>query len=440
MNSNEMVQIQANGHCLLVVAYHYPPHLTPHALRWYHLGEELGRLGYRLDLVSAGMPVRFHDPHFASGPNVRVHRTFPGPWFGLTHRLSREPIAADAGGRAADSKPLWRKLQKLHAAALQLLNTILVPDAYAEWLPFALARARALMRRHRYDALITTSEPRVGHVIGWFLKRSEGLPWIADYGDPWVYPIDHSFQPNWKKRLLLGIERKVLRDVNAVTVATPGLRALYLERFPFLGERPVRVIAQGYDAAGMAAATPLQSAGFRLVYCGSLYPRLRNPRALFEAVRRLDAAHFELVIAGRINEFADLVQTPPFRDKIRHLGFIQPQAVPALEKGATVLLHMANASPVQTPGKIYELLGAERPILVVTDHPQDEAARLVQSLNRGLVVANRSADIAQALAWCVTQWQAGRLDRQFDLAPVTEGSWRQRAGALQSLLAELKRS
>ena len=439
MSSIESVRIKQNIHRLLVVAYHYPPHLTPHALRWYYVGEELGRLGCTVDLVSAGMPARFHDPRFANGLNVRVHRTYPGPWFDFTYRLSREPIAPDAGGRPPVPKPLRHRLQKLHAGTLQILNTILVPDAYAEWLPFALARARALLRRHRYDAMITTSEPRVGQIIGWFLKRSEGLPWIADYGDPWVYPIDHSYQPNWKKRLLLRIEQRILRDVDALTVATPGLRSLYLERFPFLGERPVRVIAQGYDAAGMAAARPLQSAGFRLVYCGSLYPRLRDPRALFDAVRRLDAAHFELVIAGRINEFADLVQTLPFRAKIRHLGFIQPRAVPALEKGATVLLHIANASPVQTPGKIYELLGAERPILVITDHPEDEAARLVQSLNRGLVVANRSADIAQALAWCVHQWQTGDLDRQFNLAPVTEGSWRQRGAELQTLLAELKR-
>lgn len=425
---------------LLLVAYHFPPHMTPHSLRWYHLSRELAGLGYTIDVVTSRMPQRFQDDFFKPHRNVAVHRTFPGLFFDSTFRLSREKIPKDVTSSAEAPDPGWMKLQKIHGATLRLLNTLFIPDAYGEWLPFAVARALTLSKRYRYRFVISTSEPRVGHLVGWWVKRATALPWIADYGDPWIYPVGHSYEPEWKKHLLQKIEGRILRDVDALTLAARGIGRIYRERYPGLCDRPMRVVAQGYDSDLMSTLPPLGHSGFRLVYCGSLYPKLRDPRAVFQAVQSIEANDFQWLIAGRINEFSEMVRRPLLQDRILHTGFVHHRTALSLEKGATVLLHIANASDVQVPGKIYEYLGAARPILVVTDNCQDPAARLVLRMNRGLVVANRPACIRKALQELLQLWRQDQLNHRFDLGIVTDCSWKARVQGFHSLLEEIPAS
>ena len=78
---------------------------------------------------------------------------------------------------------------RLHATLYRLLNSYLFPDLHLEWLPAACCQGYRLLRRDRYQAIISSSEPRIGHLLGYLLSRRSGARWIADYGDPWVYPI-----------------------------------------------------------------------------------------------------------------------------------------------------------------------------------------------------------------------------------------------------------
>src|SRR3989442_1872940 len=36
------------------------------------------------------------------------------------------------------------------------------------------------------DAILTSGPPHCVHVLGHYLKRSTGLPWVADFRDPWI--------------------------------------------------------------------------------------------------------------------------------------------------------------------------------------------------------------------------------------------------------------
>src|SRR5690606_8163352 len=83
--------------------------------------------------------------------------------------------------------------------------------------------------------------------------------------------------------------------------------------------------------------------------------------------------------------------------RIRLLGFLPHAEVLALQRAADVLVNIANDVPVHLPGKVFEYLGAGVPILHLTGAQADAVESLVVSLRRGIVAANTTQRIGEAL-------------------------------------------
>ena len=63
---------------------------------------------------------------------------------------------------------------------------VLVSDQEAGWAPFAERQPEKSSECGRVQAIYTTSTPYTAHLIGLRLKRRFGLPWVADFRNPWV--------------------------------------------------------------------------------------------------------------------------------------------------------------------------------------------------------------------------------------------------------------
>lgn len=71
-----------------------------------------------------------------------------------------------------------------HTPWPHLLN---VPDQFFEcWGKRAYSRALIEAKERRFDYLHTICLPTSSHVIGLFLKKETGLPWVAQFYDPWL--------------------------------------------------------------------------------------------------------------------------------------------------------------------------------------------------------------------------------------------------------------
>ena len=104
-----------------------------------------------------------------------------------------------------------------------------------------------------------------------------------------------------------------------------------------------------------------------------------------------------------------------------------------------MLVVLGNDDPTQTPGKLFEYFALPVPILYVTRNAEDPAARLVQSLDRGIVVPADGQAIAEVLADLRNARNAGELQRRFDLSRerVAEFSWDALAARYAGLLEQL---
>src|SRR5690625_3536788 len=94
---------------ILVIAYDYPPTLTPRALRWRYFSRELALQGHEVhmlvpDLGDSGM-------EHADGPGrITVHYTFPGLIGWISGRRRRRPGRAEDTAAAVSGGPRlnWR--------------------------------------------------------------------------------------------------------------------------------------------------------------------------------------------------------------------------------------------------------------------------------------------------------------------------------------------
>lgn len=273
------------------------------------------------------------------------------------------------------------------------------PDRWHSWLLGAVPAGLRLIRQTRPDAIWSTYPIPTAHLVGYWLSRLSGLPWVADFRDPMAhdgYPADPVL---W--RSFAAVERKVFARAARCTFTTPGAARLYAQRFPAAADR-LRVIENGYSEAAFqqaeravrmegANASPstaaAPAAGPRvLLHSGVVYPDWRSPARLFEALAaakaagRVDAArlrlrlrataHDEFVLAlARRLDVADLVEVAP--------PLPYADALAEMLRADALLLLQSNDCNDQIPAKAYEYLRARRPVLTLAD-PAGDTAQLMR--------------------------------------------------------------
>jgi glycosyltransferase involved in cell wall biosynthesis len=321
---------------------------------------------------------------------------------------------------------------------------VLLPDTYVGWARYAKAAARAAVAENRFDAVYSTSPPETSHLIAHDIHSRTGLPWVADFRDPWMNLYLLRPPTPLHARLHARLEKKVCERAYSV-VATRWHEKVLRDKYP--GGGGVRRISNGYDAAEAATVDAVRPSGdrLRITHAGMLtqnrtaVPFLHGVRKFLDD--RPDAGRsLEIIFAGaredRNEEAAHrlgLLGTVEFRDSIPHDETLQ------LERGSHILLLIKHVNPDYAgivPGKLYEYIGLRRPILALV--PEGEAAQLVTSLNRGIVAPQQDASaIAGILGRLYNAYRDGTLDSLFDLSPREQFSRENLAGELAGLLDEI---
>jgi len=419
---------------ILLIAYNFPPIGGARGIRWYQLLKYLSK-NFSIDVLTIQPEKGYgnYDGSFLSKipKNVRIFRTYPGPLHYFTyHYFPTEKI--NKVRIKSFKKNLRRQIKDIYKNALEVF---FVPDKMIEWLPLGLKKANVLISHKKYDLIISSAAPFTDHLIGYFLKKTKGIPWISDYGDPWAF---NSFSPfPWRRYLIdRQIEKKLLKKMDRIIVTTKKTAESYIKHYPFLNLEKFIVIPFGYDSEEFQDIKAEKGEKFRIVYTGIFY-KDRSPDEFFKLIKSLDF-DFELVIAGDINqEYIKTIQDFGLNNKVVFLGHQSHQRAIALQKGADILLLMGWAKGQQIPAKIFEYIGARRPILAIKFDEKDLAAKLIQKHNRGISVHNNTEDIISALREMHSLWLRGKLDSFFELKEVKEYSWEYSAERLTRVIEYL---
>jgi glycosyltransferase involved in cell wall biosynthesis len=328
-------------------------------------------------------------------------------------------------------------------------GALALPDRWVSWCVGAVPTGLRLARRYRPDVIWSTYPIASAHLIGLFLHRLTGIPWVADLRDPMT---DEGYPSNpLTRRVYSWIERQTLARCSVAVCTTRGAIRTYRTRFPDIPEERFALIENGYDEenfAQAAASAPAQAAGpFVLVHSGVIYPSERDPVPLFTALAALQSegtlspANFRLVLraTGHDDYLATLIREHGIESLVTlapHLPYREALSE-MLTAGGLLILQAANCNH-QIPAKLYEYLRAGRPILALTDPTGDTATALRNAGIDTIAPLDSKDAIAAAIARFLPLAQGG-------LAPVASSeavaanSRRARTAQLARLLDRVAR-
>lgn len=286
------------------------------------------------------------------------------------------------------------------AAAPRLLRKF-APNAI--WLPRALAACKRVIREHGPDVVLTSGPPHCVHALGHYLKRSTGLPWVADFRDPWISD-GTGRKLSWMQRFALSWERRVFRNADLILANAPNARRMFMDAYP-LDRAKVVTLTNGFDPRPTPDdARPEGRGCLRLLHAGEIYLG-RDPLPLLAALAQLNAEcasarSYQLQILGRNEiDLAAVLHKRGWEDLVHVVGqSAYHESLDAMARADILVLFDQPGRTIGVPAKLYEYLGAGRPILALADRNGDTAAILQASgvLHR-IAAPNDAGQIRQAL-------------------------------------------
>lgn len=405
-----------------MVCYYFPPLGGIGSLRALKFASYLPEFGWLPTVLTPRNGAYYRDETL-SFPERQVVRT---PSLELSRAGKRtlglggdDTASASVGGVTRAARDLVRRW-------------VYRPDAQIGWYPFAVAAGRGTLQRERYDLVFSSSFPITAHLAARRIAREFSLPWVAEFRDPWTDRV--SYDSEARRRLDRRTEDGLLRDADAVVTVSPS----WAERLRGRGTRRVEVISNGFDPADYTggAAGP----GTVVSYLGTYYPDRQD---LGTAMRALGQLRRHGLTDLRVR-FVGPPPPPVLQQVIEEAG-LHPcvevtgvvshgEALRALSSSSLLLLagpaatgQAADIERGTIAAKVFEYLGARRPVLYVGDLDAD-VVRLLRPL--GGVVFARPGDVETALRGVGDLLASGRTPDAGQLEALTRRAVTRRLAAL----------
>ena len=293
------------------------------------------------------------------------------------------------------------------------------PDREAGWIPGAVRAGVRAVRELQPEAIYSSAPPASTHMAALAIHRLTGIPWVADFRDPWANYAFHNGRPPGFAAADRRAERAVSRNASQLLVSAEFARIEGSEP----GDAQRTFIPNGVDPDDIPEDLPGPSGSrFRLSFVGSLY-RSIDCAPILAALRRLAErgviapGELELRVVGNVG-VPELDAGP--LDVVR-TGYVDHStAVREMAAAHALVCYVPAAAPQNTPGKIYEYLATGRPVLCVTA-AANYAYRLVRELEAGACAEPHEHErIEAAIEDLFLRWKAGTLAPTGARAPVLE--------------------
>jgi glycosyltransferase involved in cell wall biosynthesis len=328
-----------------------------------------------------------------------------------------------------------------HGRLLSGLNHWLVPDNKIGWIPFAVKAALKAARESSIQAIYSTAPPYSSHLAAILIKIMTGLPLVSDFRDAWTgYTWSH-YPTIIHRRLDHALEALVLGHSDRVIGVNEEILEELRNSHPETCHSKFSLIPHGYDPQDFAGQRQTDGRIFRISYSGT-FIKNRSPELLISALEKIKRSNPGLLekvrvsLAGTARDFdREMVKRSSLSQQIELLGYLpHRESVALLESSDLLWLVMGPEETANvTPGKLFEYLGARKPILASI--PAGAASKIIDQTKAGIVVpAGDASVLATNLAGIIREWQAGRTLYRGDNKDLKKYDRREIAGLLARLL------
>ena len=397
---------------VLVITYYWPPAGGPGVQRWLKFVKYLRDFGIEpIVYIPENPQYPLLDTSFTndipSDITIYKHPIFEP--YRIASLLSKKKTKRISSGIIKNKNQSF-----LEKVMLWVRGNFFIPDARKYWVRPSVTFLSGVLEKEGIDTIITTGPPHSVHIIGKYLKELKKVKWIADFRDPWT-------SIGYHKKLRLTtlaenrhreLERLVLTNADKIVVTSQTTK----EEFGSITKSPIKVITNGFDQ--LKPKNVELDEKFTISHIGSMLTG-RNPKNLWkvlgELIRENQAIKESLVLqfVGVVSDDV-LESTKEFglQDHIKVIGYVSHDDAVTYQLKSQILLLAEIDSPETVgiiPGKLFEYMAAERPILGIGPESW-EVAQIVAETKTGAIFEHSSHfQLKNVLLNWFTQYQRKQL-------------------------------
>ena len=294
------------------------------------------------------------------------------------------PKGSPAGAPAGEVNPINAQKKSLgQRLSLWIRGNFFIPDPRCFWVRPSVSFLKKYLEEHPVDVIVSTGPPHSMHLIARRLSLSTGIPWVADFRDPWtrMFYFKHLPLTALSRRKHRRLEKQVLDDATVVVAVSP----LVQDEFKSMTSTPVELITNGFDEEDFETADEQMRAldeepgeenreTFNIVHTG-LFASDGNPLNLWSVLGELCEQDSEfrqklrITLAGKTDtQIIESIKAAGLSEALRDKGYVSHEKAVRSQCAASVLILPLRQEPeyrATLPGKLFEYLASRRPVVGV---------------------------------------------------------------------------
>jgi len=393
-----ILMAQVNDKIALILTYYYPPSSAAGAQRLQNLVKVALDVGWKVEVVTLQETTGNDETKWSClERNLHVLR--------IDHYL-----ALQAACKSNTASELNRK-NYAKAVFWLLCNRALIKFNRV-YISLKLSRAAdVIIRKRNPSVIISSGPPFTLHKIAAGLKKKfDGLFWIADFRDPWVYPGTIQSLDELPNNSPF---KKTFNSANCLSIVTQG----HYDFLDILDNRSIKprghlLLAPNgtkidlYEKVSTCEIP--ESRDINIGYLGDITYTHRSPKSLVLALEHLVscgedvALHFWTNITPYTRwegeGLEEIIENATLADYVHVNPYVSRAEALSFQKSLDLLVLFALNQPIQIPSKAYEYLVSDKPIIAICDEGGETYNLLTQYEGVFLVTENTPDSVSQGLS------------------------------------------
>ncbi|XOV93983.1 MAG: glycosyltransferase [Bacteroidota bacterium] len=370
---------------LLYISPYFPPLTNVGVKRAVNFAEWLPSFGWEI-VILASPPYSVSESKKFSGSNsVKVFYEFESkllrPWVKFFKGLSKKrKVTAKQKNKA---KPKNKK---------EVSYTPL--DQYMWDIPGAVKYGKKLINEFKPHVILVNADPWSGLMVGHLLHKWSGVPWVADFRDPWTaFEERMESRPAIIRKIIISLEKKFFDSADKVILNTRNCFNEYRRRYPVTIGKKLLFIRNAFDVKQLGNASETKSQGlFKFGYFGSFrtyvssqivlesFAEFINNSSLspesvcFEIYGDVDKDFDYHLIRLGLSDYINVNRSVSIDNTLRTLRSFD-----------ALVLVVSPLYKLMIPAKLYDYLAARKPILAISNN--DEVNNIIEETQSGRVAS-----------------------------------------------------
>ncbi len=390
---------------VLIISYYWPPTGGSGVQRWVKFAKYLPQEGWQPVVYTPENPEQLAvDESLAAEIPAETEivktRIFEPYSFykKLLKSSGHSKEAVEVNPVNAQNKSFIQKI------AMWVRGNFFRPDPRCLWIKPSVKFLKKYLKEHPVDLIVSTGPPQSMHVIGMELARETGLPWVADFRDPWtkIFYFKHLAMTRATEKWHERMEKKVLDEASAVVAVSP----LVQKEFQAMTDTPVVLITNGFDECdfgendsdvdGLNGVNVSGGADkdFVITHTG-LFAADGNPTVLWDVLAEKFAADeafakaLKIKLIGKTDaQIIGAIENAGLGGRLVDMGYQPHSKAIDEQRNASLLILPLRKEPeykAVLPGKLFEYLASRRPVLGI-GQPDGAMAMILNQSKTGTVL------------------------------------------------------